>query len=250
MATLFERHKSPLPTQLEKLSSPISIIIVLIAGGFLNKFGEVIFDLVSNFIGGNTSGFVGLIIRLLTQSIPVQLNLPALVVFVFLFIPLYRFFDKLLLGLFKDVIIFEDDFSFGNKGWRLNYWGSNNPDKTCRIEQSSMVFEAEDQELQSSQKENGAYYDLHEKIYKGSRYEVICWVRSGASSTMGFKLWVHDTKGGGEMKSSTNFIKPDSDYQEVKVQFVGTDSNALRIHLHYKPGKGKIFVDRVRAVKL
>ena len=250
MAKFIEHLKSFLPPQLRAMSSPLSIIIVFIVLGFLNKTGEYLFDFINNYIGKNVDGLSTAIIQLLTWSIPVRLNIPLLILFAFLFLPLYRFFDNLLLDLFKNVIIFEDDFSFGNKGWRLNYWGSNDPDKTCRIEDSTMVFEAGEQDLQNTQKENGAHYDLNEKIYRGSRYEISCWVKSNESSTMGFKLWVHDTHGGAEMKSSTNFIKPGISYQEVKVQFVGTDKNALRVHLHYKSGKGKIFIDRVKVAKL
>lgn len=238
------------PPQLKGLSSLVSILIVFILLGFLNKLGEFIFDLLSNLISTNAGGLFAEIVQFLTWSIPIQLNIPIFIFFVFLFLPLYHFFDNFFLSLFRNVIIFEDDFSFGNKGWRLNYWGSNNPDKTCRIESSSMVFEADESDLVALQKENGAYYDLNEKIYKDSRYEITCWVKSSKSSTMGFKLWVHDTHGGAEMKSSNKFIKPGINYQEVKVQFIGTDKHALRVHLHYKSGKGKIFIDRVKVVKL
>jgi hypothetical protein len=67
---------------------------------------------------------------------------------------------------------------------------------------------------------------------------------------MGFKLWVHDTRGQGEMKSPPNFYTPGEEYEEVKVGFIATKSQALRIHLHYKAGKGKIFVDKVGVVKI
>ena len=113
-----------------------------------------------------------------------------------------------------------------------------------------MVFEADSSDLKSPQKENGACIDLKNGIYQDSKYEVSCWVNSSKNTRMGFKLWVHDTLGQAEMKFPANFYTPGNKYEEVKVGFIATQSQALRIHLHYKVGKGKISVDRVKVIKV
>jgi hypothetical protein len=183
-------------------------------------------------------------------SYPIRVNLFQLCLFLLFAVPAYKLIDRVLQKKAKKEVVFEDNFDFGNKGWRLNYWGSNNPSKTCRIEQSAMVFEAEDSDLTNPKKENGAYFDLGSGIYKDSKYEISCWAKSNENTKMGFKLWVHDTKGHGEMRYPANFYTPGSRNEEVKIGFIGTQSQALRIHLHYKAGKGKISVSRVRVMKV
>lgn len=76
------------------------------------------------------------------------------------------------------------------------------------------------------------------------------WVKSDKNTTMGFKLWVHDTLGQAEMKFPANFYTPGIEYEEVKTGFITTKSQALRIHLHSKAGKGKIYVDKVIVVRV
>lgn len=86
-------------------------------------------------------------------------------------------------------------------------------------------------------------------VYERSRYEVICKVRADKETTMGIKLWVHDTKGRNDIKYPANFYTPGVSLDEIKVGFTGTVSQAMRIHLHIKPGRGKIFVDNVIVIK-
>ena len=250
MTNILEYLKSSVPSELKRVTSPLSIFLALIIIGIFAKLGETIFDFLLTLIKLFVPKIAITIVPVLAYTIPVNINLITLLIFIILFLPLYRFFDKNLLNWFKGAVIFEDKFDFANKGWVLNYWHSINPDNTCRIEQSSMVFEAEDEDLISPQKENGAYFDLTNGIYQGSKYEASCWVKSGEGTTMGFKLWVHDTTGRAEMKSSAGFYTPGTQYEEIKVHFIGTKSRALRIHLHYKAGRGKIFVDRVKVVKV
>lgn len=241
--------KYRLPFKLKREVSFISLlfsfVFIYILHGFLAELGAKIL----NWLLPPKTPFVPEIFETirLVATYPIHINLLTIFVFIILFYFLSHSFGKLNI---RGIPVFKDYFDFGNKGWRLNYWGSNDPDKTCRFEKSNMVFEAEDSDLVSPQKENGACLDLTDGIYQGSKYEIYCWVKSSKYTTMGFKLWVHDTLGQAEMKSSPNFHTPTSEYKEVSVQFIATKSQALRIHLHYKAGKGSIYVDKVKVVKI
>jgi len=247
---IIEYLKAFSPPEIKRATPLVSMVLALILVGFLGKVGEKIFDAFLILAIPLAPEIFKIIRSVAAYTIPININLLSLLIFILLFFPAYRFFDRNLLSRLKKAVIFEDDFDFGNKGWRLNYWHSNNADKTCRIEQSAMIFEAEDSDLISPQKENGACFDLEDGIYQNSKYEISCWVKADKNSTIGFKLWVHDTRGQGEMKFPANFYTPGTEYEEVKVGFIATKSQALRIHLHYKAGKGKISVDRVRVPKV
>lgn len=237
-----------MPFELKRPSSLLSIIAAFVISGFFIKIGEIILENILGLLARYAPSLGGWLTSVFTFSI--RINLAGLIIFVIILFPIYRYVYKYLIKKRKKEIVFEDDFDFGNKGWQLNYRGSNNPDKTCRIEQSSMVFEAEDSDLTNPRKENGAYIDLESGFYQGSRYEISSWVKSSENTRMGFKLWVHDKLGKAEMKFPAKFYTPGNEYEEVKVGFIATQSQALRIHLHYKAGKGKIFVDRVKVVKV
>ncbi|TXH00936.1 MAG: hypothetical protein E6P95_02780 [Candidatus Moraniibacteriota bacterium] len=149
-------------------------------------------------------------------------------------------------------LIFDDDFDY-NKGWVLNYWGSTNPSKTNRIQNSMMYFQAQENELTGRIKENGAYIDLRDRISNGSTYEVSCKIKADFNTTMGFQLWVHDTIGGdpnASVREPTDFIVPTQEFETIKLKYTARTSNAMRIHLHTRPGQGQIMVDKIRVVRL
>ncbi len=239
-----------IPFEIKRPTSPISVILAIIVLGFFSKIGESLLDLLLGVVNPYTPEVLRIFSLVVTYPIPIKINILTLLIFAVLFFPIYRFFDKALLQKLGKTTIFEDEFDFGNKGWALNYWGSNNPDKTCRIENSSIVFQAEEADLVDTRKEYGAYFDLKNGIYEGSKYEVSCWVKSEQGTTMGFKLWVHDTMGHNDGKFPANFYMPGVDFEEVKLGFTGTSSQGLRIHLHNKAGSGKILVDKVRVIKV
>lgn len=244
--------RNQLPNEIKRPSSLLSTILALTITGFFTALGWQLFDLLIGFITPYPPSFIKAILEVLTYSATIRINIATLILFTTLFILVffsaYRFFDKRLLK--KGEVVFEDDFDFGNKGWQLNYWGSNDSDKTCRIENSSIIFEADNNDLVDSKKEYGAYYDLAAGIYNGSKYEVSCWIKSAPNTTMGFKLWAHDTKGQNSIKFPASFYTPGSIPEEVKLGFVGTSSQAMRIHLHNKAGAGKIIVDKIKVVKV
>ncbi len=153
----------------------------------------------------------------------------------------------------KKVIIFEDDFT-DNKGWFLNYWGTTNPAKTNRIENSMIIFEATEDDLLHPSKEFGAYIDLRNNIKEGEVYEVSCSVKAELGTTMKFQLWVHDNIVGNKLSMRTEkypikLKTPSARFKEVKLRFVATSTNGMRIHLHNKGGKGRIFVKKVIVLK-
>jgi len=250
MKQIVEFIKTQVPFEIKRPSSLISIIIALIITGFCIQIGATIFDAIIDFIAPYTPALLKTIIPILTFSVTLNLNLISVTLFILGFFTTYRLVDRKILQKIGDTKIFEDDFDSGNFGWQLNYWGSNNPDKTCRYENSFIVFEAEDNELIDNRKEFGAYYDLSTGIYEGSKYVISCWVKAEENTNMGFKLWVHDTNGRNELKFPARFYTPGTTLEEVKVGFTGSSSQALRIHLHNKAGSGKILVEKVVVTKV
>jgi len=152
----------------------------------------------------------------------------------------------------KREIIFNDDF-VSDKGWNKNYWGTTEPLKTNRMENSLMIFEANENETQDSKKEFGAYIDLREGIQEGFTYEIYCKVKSEPATTMGFQLWIHDTVGRNQNVSKfkpEKFFTPSTDFSELTLKYIANSSNAIRIHLHNKAGSGKISVDKLTVTKV
>jgi hypothetical protein len=244
--------EAQLPPEFRKKSSIISIFSGLIVIGFLAELGAYIFHLIVGFAGSFSPVFVQNILKIFSYTLTIKINIITIVLFVLLFLlvffSIYRLFNNILLK--KGRTIFEDNFDFGNLGWKLNYWGSRDLEKTCRLEKSSIIFESENKDLLDPRMENGAYYDLYTGINKGSRYEISAWVKSTFETSMGFKLWVHDTKGDNDVKYPARFYTPDTTFEEIKVGFIGTSTQALRIHLHIKAGTGTIIINRVKVVKL
>lgn len=249
MVKVMDLFKKLIPFQLKSSSSFVSIIFTIVIFGFLTQLGANLSGELYKSMTPNFPKFVNFLIYLATVSIGIKINFTSVVAFIVIFLAFYKLVDKYLGNLINGTIFF-DDFEFSNVGWLLNYWGSKDPDKTCRFEDSMLVFEALPTDLENAKGEYGAYYDLYGKIREGSRYEVSCLVKSSNKAGMGFKLWVHDIKGHNETKSSANFYTPGINWEEVKVGFTGTRSHGIRVHLHSKAGLGKIFVDSVKIVKV
>lgn len=249
MKKFIDLLKSLIPFEFQRPSSVLSLFIALFIAGFFLQLGTRLSDDIYPFLKPHFPTFIKTIIDFLTYPVSINMNLITAVFSVFIFFTIHRVIDRIILRKLRDTVIFSDDFEFSNKGWLLNYWGSNNPYKTCRFENSTLVFEAESDDLIDNKKEYGAYFDLVDGVYENTRYEVICKVKSETGTTMGIKLWVHDTRGRNDIKFPANFRTPNMDLDELKVGFTGTKSQAMRIHLHIKPGKGKIFVDSVTVIK-
>lgn len=215
---IFENIKKQLPFTLRKPSSLISIILATTITGFFLGLGSWLFQLTVNLVSPFAPKFLKIMIGALTYSISIRINIFTIILLFILiaieFFSSYRFFYKILLK--KGEVVFEDKFEFGNRGWELNYWGSNNPEKTCRLENSSMIFEAKEQDLVDHRQEYGAYYDLTTGIYEGSNYEVSCWVKSAPETSMGFKLWVHDVRGNNSMKFPARFYTQEKILKKLK----------------------------------
>ena len=147
--------------------------------------------------------------------------------------------------------VFEEDFNSTKTNWRMNYWGSNNPSKTNRIENSFMIFEANDNDLKSTKKEFGAFLDLKDGIYNGCTYEISCLVCSETGTTMKFQLWLHNSKSGGiNAFSPKNPFIPPNEPTWIKSTLTANEKQTIRIHLHNKAGIGKIMVDKVKVVEI
>jgi hypothetical protein len=179
-----------------------------------------------------------------------KINVISASIFIVLFIPIYRFIDKRILSRLISEVVFFDDFDKATYAWILNYWGSTNPEKTNRIQNGCMVFEANQNEWPSRHSENGAFLDLSNGIIEGLNYTIKCKVKSSLNSTMGFRLWVHDVKGSSTITNPIAFETPPSDdYKEYSLAFKATETNAIRVHLHCKAGAGFLMVDSVKVIR-
>lgn len=246
--------KDKIPFELKRGTSFISIVLALIIAGLFTRLGEIVLekalDFIKPYIPTAVNGFKFIWdFIILLMSVSFEVNVFGLIIFVILLFPIYRMIDKFFLKKMRGEIVFKDEFNAGNKGWQMNYWGSNNPQKTNRIENSYMVFEATESDLTNSKKEFGAYIDLKNGIYQGNEYEVICRVAADANTTMQFRLWLHDTRGSSS-SIQTNYITPTEKISTLSLKFTSNKTNAIRIHLHNKAGLGKIKVKEVIVKKI
>lgn len=240
--------KENLPTPFNRSTSVLSMVLVYAAFKILDGFLSGIGSLIGDIAIPKIPDLVKVVWEVINK--PIQTTLFQLLLFLVIAIPGYTYFDRMILKRKRKEVIFEDDFSLGNKGWVLNYWGSNKPGKTVRIENSQMVFEAEKDELHNQNGENGAYFDLTNGIYKGFKYDVSCEVKAVSNTTMGFQLWIHDTRSKGEVRFPADFQVPNTSKMSYTTSFIGTETNGMRIHLHSKAGKGKIVVKSVKVTKV
>jgi hypothetical protein len=242
---VIDNIKNHIPFELKRGSSLLSVAIALVIAGLLARLGEMILDGLVNIIRPFLPHVRNWFINIITFSF--EVNLIGVVVFVISLFPIYRRIDRFFLKRTKGEIVFIDRFNAGNKGWILNYWGSHDRQKTNRIENSSMVFEATENDLVSGA--FGAYFDLRNGIYQGNEYEVSCKVKSDENTTMEFSLWLHDTTGG-DSSITTDSKTPSTSFEEFKLGFTANETQAIRIHLHNKPGIGRVIVDEVVVRKI
>lgn len=256
MSKVTEILKKYIPFELKRNTSTIAVVFALIAAGFFAKIGEWLFEKIASLFQ-LTLPFIG-IFYLWATTKTYQISLLAIIFYilalVILIFPLYRKFDKFFMQGRNKELIFKDDFII-DQGWQLNYWGTTNPKKTNRIENSVMIFEASERELQNENKEFGAYYDLKNGIYEGYTYEVRCKVKSDPNTTMKFQLWLHDNVIGNRSsmrtkKAPEELETPSNEFKEIKTNFIATATNGIRIHLHNKGGFGKIYVKEIAVYKV
>lgn len=228
-------------------SRSISFFVTTVLLGFLAKFGEDIYLCVKSINQSDINNIGKWIINILLLKI--QINILTLILLLIISIPLFNLlYKKIFIKIISEEIFFEN-FSNYKEDWFLNYWESVNPQKTNRIEDNQMVFEASKGEwphIESS----GAYYEIRNGIYKGLNYEISCKVRSSENTSMKFKLWVHDTLGRDQKMEPLSAITPPNNFTTYKLTFIANSTNAIRIHLHCKEGNGSIIVKEVKVRKI
>lgn len=154
----------------------------------------------------------------------------------------------------KGKVVFEDNF-ISDKGWYRAYWEENNPkrEEICRLENSKMVFEATSDDVVNERKKFGAYFDVR-NLVEGNAYSLSCEVCSVVNTTMKFQLWLHNDvlfKGSTwSMREPPAEFIPNIRWTKLEAVFSATATKALRIHMEATPGIGKIFVRRVKLIKL
>jgi hypothetical protein len=226
----------------------LAFILTGILLGILKEIGKDLYDFIKSIKTDDLKLLIDFVERLALYKI--EINLFVALIVITLFIPIYRFIDKKILSRIISETIFYDDFSNDKYFWAFNYWGSANPHKTNRIQNNNMIFEANTNDWPTQNFENGALIDVREGIIKGLHYIVVCEVKSSINATMGFKLWLHDTKGDNSMTIPVDFETPPSNnYKEYSLPFKATDSNSIRIHLHCKAGEGYIMIDNVKIIR-
>jgi hypothetical protein len=195
------------------------IFAFIISATLLGSFAELgrdLYNLVKNVNNSDLRAFVTFVEKAAFYKL-FEVNVLTALLFLLLFIPVYRFIDKKIISRILSEMVFFDDFS-KDIGWVLNYWGSTNPSKTNRVQNECMVFEANQSEWPMRNFENGAYIDLRSGIIEGLKYTIKCRVKSSLHSTMGFKLWIHDIKGNNRMTNPIDFETPPSDdYKEYSL---------------------------------
>lgn len=215
--------------------------------GLLAEIGKDLYHFLKTINKDNLSSVFAFIEKIAFYKL--EINLITAFIFVVLIIPIYRFIDKKILSRIISEVVFFDDFA-KDIGWVFNYWGSTNPQKTNRIQNECMVFEAIQNEWPTQNFENGAYIDLRNGIIEGLNYTIKCKVKSSLDSTMGFKLWLHDIKGNNSMTNPIAFETPPSDdYKEYSLIFKATETNGIRVHLHCKAGTGFLMVDSIKVIR-
>ena len=226
----------------------VAFIISATLLGLFAEFGKDLYSLMKNLNKNDLSSFYTCFERIAFYNL-FEINVITALIFVLLFIPVFRFIDRKILSRLISETVFFDNFS-KDIAWVLNYWGSTNPQKTNRIQNGNMIFEAIQGEWPNQNYENGAYIDLRNGIIEGLSYTIKCRVKSSIGSTMGFKLWLHDIKGNNSMTTPIAFETPPSDnYKEFSLIFKATETNGIRLHLHCKAGEGFIVVDSVKVIR-
>jgi hypothetical protein len=223
----------------------LSFIVTGILLGFLAALGEDFYNWLKTSDYQNLYSFFKLIINFFSKTIEIKL-FTIILIFV-LAIPIYKLLvKKIVVRLFSERI-FHEDFSTNSNFWVMNYWGSSNPHKTNRIENNSMIFEAQPNEWPKDGI-GGAYYDLMTGLEEGLTYEVSCKVKSSPGTTMKFQLWLHDTMDRNSVITVIE-IPPENVLKTYILKFKSTDSKAIRIHLHCFSGAGQIIVNEVSVLR-
>jgi hypothetical protein len=220
------------------------------------RIGDAAFDRLGNFLLDLALVSVPTLLQRIAQGFltflfyPLSVNVITILIAVLVFIPLYHFSIRRLLSKKKYALIFSDDFNtMSPYHWQGPYWGGD--PSTVSKKGGYLIFSARAGAwTKLAPNENGALIDLSSNIYEGFVYEVSCKVKADERSTMGFKLWVHDTKGENSTTDPKDFVTPGTELKEYSVKFKATNSNALRIHLHCKAGEGRILVKEVTIIKV
>ena len=226
----------------------LSFIGTAILLGFLARIGEDIYDNLKTYDFKKLSIFGQAIIKFFTATVEIQVINFLLIAIAA--VPFYKLLNRYVISRLFSEVIFREDFSSNANFWAMNYWGSTNANKTNRIENNRMIFEALPTEWawSGSPGQGGAYYDLRTGIVKGLNYIIECKVKSAPSTTMKFQLWLHDTVEKNSVRGEVE-TPPTNDYKTYTLKFKATDSQAIRIHLHCFAGQGQIIVDEVRVVR-
>ena len=84
---------------------------------------------------------------------------------------------------------------------------------------------------------SGAVGGLSQDVFglaAGQTYRVTAWAQAAANTTADARLWVDDTAGGNNLTNDQTVN--DSGFQRLDVDFVATETRAMRIHLHRLAG--------------
>jgi len=229
-------------------SQIITFIITSILLGFLAKVGEDGYAYFKTINKNDINNVIRWVVNILFSKI--KINLFTLILIIIIGIPLFKFlYLKVFIKIISERIFFEN-FSTTKHSWNLDFWGDANSQGTNRIENNEMVFEALLGQWSRGKGEGVAFYDLTNGVIEGLTYEVSCKAKSTDNTTMGFRLWVHDTNGNNSKTNPQNFVTPPSNNAaEYKLLFKATKTNAIRIHLLCREGEGSIIAKEVSVKK-
>jgi len=127
-----------------------------------------------------------------------------------------------------------------NDYWFINQWDSN----CASLVGDEIIFIG----TSAPKGTDGCNIDLKNILELGKTYEVSCFAKSDAGTTGRFQLWCHDKLNNeiDDSDESTPFNTPPTNGKIITLTFKAKYNKNIRIHLQYKPGKGRIVVSNVK----
>jgi hypothetical protein len=145
------------------------------------------------------------------------------------------------------IVVHQKRFILGipfSGSWNLNHWGN----KFATLDNGKMVFSSDGKQ----EKEDGSHIDIKGILEIGKSYEVCCFAKSLPDNEGLLQIWLHDNAGsqhyGVDVK--TDFIRPKTEGEEIKLLFQPKYNKDVRIHLQYTPRKGQLEIESVNIIEL
>src|ERR1017187_4940698 len=125
------------------ISGAFAFIVTGILLGVLNEFGKDVYNGIKSSSSQVLINIIKSILSILFFKI--ETNVLTLIISLVAAVPIYRLLNRKVFGKIISETIFVEDFSSSSNFWEMHFWVNNNQDKTNRIENNLMIFEASPQ---------------------------------------------------------------------------------------------------------